>query len=47
MSFLAAVKTCQMAKYHPSADIIKFQGLGVKVSYTILGIFGVAETIVS
>jgi hypothetical protein len=36
---------CQKTKYHPIADIIKFQGLGVKVSYTILDIFGVAGVI--
>ena len=35
------VISCQSAKYHPITDIIKFQGLGVKVSNTILRIFGV------
>ena len=49
--FYYAVKTfrhrylCQEAKYQVSLDIIRFQGLGVKVSNTIPENYGVAGAI--
>ncbi len=36
---------CQYTKYQPVTDIINSLGIGVKVSFTILNIFGVARTI--
>jgi len=37
--------SCQRAKYQLITDIIKFQGLGVKVSFTILRNFDMVRTI--
>ena len=35
--------TCHYPKYQPVTDILNFLGIGVKVSFTILNIFGVTR----